>query len=190
MIRKGTYLGLPLAGRKNRRMLVLGYWMIVAFAAVVAATWFRYEESLPVRPHLNDIGTILAGLCSGLCFGWLLTALGGLNSRGPVSSFEPPPSRISELWRVARGWHGRKRLGEESALDERDIRLCNAAHYEAYKVVRGVALLLPVLIVLFGTAFRKTLWLAPPIGLVLLLVVFNLPQTLILWNEPDMEEPR
>jgi hypothetical protein len=183
MISKRTYLAISLASRSNRRWLVLGYWLIVVLAAAGAASWFHYLASQPVRPKIGFIPAI----CTGLCVGWLLTALGGMGGKGPVSSFEPPSPSWRELWRAARGWQGRKGIWEE-ALDERDIRLCNAAHYEAYKVVRFIALFVPVLIVLFGTILRKQMWLTPSVGLVLLLVVFNLPQTLILWWEPDMEE--
>jgi uncharacterized membrane protein YoaK (UPF0700 family) len=184
MICRPTYFGISLAGRRNRRWLVIFYWLIVLFVAAGAVSWFRYLANRTEYPHFGPIPAIFAALCAV----WLLTALGGMGRKGPISNFEATSPSWTELWRAARGWHGRKMPGEETALDERDIRLCNAAHYEAYKVVRFIALSVPVLIVLFGTILRKQIWLAPSVGLVLLLVVFNLPQTLILWWEPDMEE--
>jgi hypothetical protein len=184
MISKRTYLAIPLASRSNRRWLVLAYCGIVLLVAAAAAIWFHFVANQTVRPQIGFIQAI----CTGLCVGWLFTALGGMGREGPVSSFESASPNWKELWRTARGWHARGELGQKAALDERDIRLCNAAHYEAYKVVRFNALLVPVLIVLFGTILRKQIWLAPSIGLVLLLVVFNLPQTFILWWELDMKE--
>lgn len=184
MICRRTFLGVSLASRRNRRLLVLFYWLIVLLAAAGAASWFRYIANQPVRPQIG----FMQAICPALCLGWLLTALGGVGGKGPVSSFEPSSSSWKKLWRTANGWHAREEVGQVTALDERDIRLCNAAHYEAYKVVRSIALFLPPLIVLFGTVLRKQIWLAPSVGLVLLLVIFNLPQTLILWWEPDMEE--
>jgi hypothetical protein len=184
MISKRTFLAIPLASRSNRRWLVFSYWVIVLLFAAVATCWFHYALNQTVRLRVGVVQTI--GI--GLCVGWLFTALGGVGGKGPVSSFEPSSRSWKERWRTARGWHARKEFGQETALDERDIRLCNAAHYEAYKVVRLIALLVPFLFVLFGTVLRKQIWMAPSVGLILLLVIFNLPQTLILWWEPDMEE--
>jgi hypothetical protein len=184
MIAKESYLGISLATRRNRRMLVVGYWLIVALAATVAPGWFRYIGNLATR----SVPGLIFAICTGAGVGWLLTALGGMGGKGPVSNFEPPETSWTQLWRVARGWRGRKGPSELTALDERDIRLCNAAHYEAYKAVRLIALVVPILIILFGTILRRHLWLASSAILVLVLVVFNLPQSLILWWEPDIKE--
>ena len=74
-----------------------------------------------------------------------------------------------------------------AALDERTIRLRNAAHYEAYKIVRILVFVVPLLILCFSTIWRSVSWLGAPIGLILALLALNLPQSLILWFEPDLE---
>jgi hypothetical protein len=81
-------------------------------------------------------------------------------------------------------------VNEDRPLDERDIRLRNAAHYNAYSLLKWV--------IFFGFIFgisadlnhlllRIKPTIIPLLGL-FVLVVFNLPQSLILWFEPDMEE--
>jgi hypothetical protein len=100
----------------------------------------------------------------GLLFGYLTTCLGGVSNRGPITAWDGP-------------------------FDERDIRLRNAAHFEAYRIFRMI--IVPIAIVLaivFDTVWTNYQRLGAPLLILLWLLVFNLPQSLILWFEPDMEE--
>jgi hypothetical protein len=131
----------------------------------------------------------------GLSLGFLLAFLGGSEGIGPLSSFDGSDS-VWRRWSLLEmldtaicRMRGVKQTGPESGLDERDIRLRNAAHYEAYRVVSRIVLPLsmPVAIA-FATIWSGHKWLLLPIFGGAFLLVWNLPQTLILWWEPDVEE--
>jgi hypothetical protein len=74
-------------------------------------------------------------------------------------------------------------------LDERETDERDHVHYVAYTLARWLALFLFVLYGLLGAIHVP--WfghVGPFFFLLLTLVLWSLPQTLILWTEPDMEE--
>lgn len=145
-------------------MLVVLYWM---FALVFLLTVSGLFSSDLIRkfPACVEIS-------SSIGFAILLFALGGTTpGRGPVGYFEPHSTTINER------------------LDERDIRLRNAAHYEAYHVLRSFILPLSIIAFLWlETILERYKKIGAPVAALAVLVVYNLPQTLILWWEPDIEE--
>jgi hypothetical protein len=164
MINKATYLRIPLRRRKNRRWLVAGYWAVV----LLCLASFYWSPVLQILLHGSFRGQGLAGvlapILTGVLFGYLTTCLGGVSERGPITAWDGP-------------------------FDERDIRLRNAAHFEAYRIFRMI--IVPIAIVLaivFGTVWANYQRLGAPLLILLWLLVFNLPQSLILWFEPNMEE--
>jgi hypothetical protein len=76
-------------------------------------------------------------------------------------------------------------------LDERERQDRNRVHFVAYTMARWLAL--GLLVVQLGASFAGTAWLMR-IGnaafFLLALVLWSLPQSLILWTEPDMEAPQ
>jgi hypothetical protein len=124
--------------------------------------------------------------------------LGGYNFGGLVKPFsgkppqrpEPPPFLLLAL-RV----YPQMPVRDEYRSDERELQQRDRAHYRAYAVL---AVLLTVLWLLAGwNAFRPKLlaWIpfSPALlmyGLVLaaMVMALTLPQAILLWTEPDMEE--
>jgi hypothetical protein len=81
----------------------------------------------------------------------------------------------------------------DRSFDERDIRLRDRAHYQAYRVLRSILGLAVILVIpiLFASdtpdLIRRYGLLFIPLICLLVLVVWSLPQSIILWSEPDME---
>ena len=165
MINHATYLGISLQRRRNRRWLVASYWAAVSMSA--ASLHWNPAIRLLVRGRFLGHGwaEALASIFTGVLFGYLTVCLGGVSDRGILPEWDAP-------------------------FDERGIRLRNAAHFEAYRIFRMI--IAPVAIVtaiLFCTVWSHYQSLAAPLFLLLWCLVFSLPQSLILWWEPDMEEP-
>lgn len=187
MITRQTYLGISIRSRRNRRRLVIGYWLTVLIVMAAAA----YAVSLD--PGMLQHWWILCAI--GGLYGAALTFLGGYGQIGPMPDLSgdrtPAPRWVpieaadALLSRRARTLHPE---APTVPLDERDIQLRDAAHFQAYRVTREW--LLPLLIaafVVFQYIYSHAQLIAIPVYALLILVIYNLPQTLILWTEPDME---
>ena len=188
MINKRTYLGIPLLCRRNRRRLVVGYWISVLFVLIFGSV-ICWREALSLTRWW--VGPVI-----GLAIGTLITFLGGVGSVGPIPNFDgdtTPPPKWAPLAivdsSIRRLKHETRKNVAEYPLDERDLRLRNAAHYEAYRLLREfvVPIAGAIFVALLVSPSRYKL-LAAPIILFFVLVIYNLPQTLILWWEPDMED--
>ena len=73
-------------------------------------------------------------------------------------------------------------------LDEREMNERDRVHFVAYTLARWIALFLFAAYALLGAIHVS--WfsqLGPFFFFLLTLVLWSLPQTLILWTEPDME---
>ena len=136
MINKRSYLGIPLARRVTRRWLVAGYWMLILVVLAIGSLgmsiypdWFGHSRFVP--------------------WVWLVTvllgSLGGINTGGPVRDFKGRPSDRPNLLdntiRTLMDPRNQEWMKENPPLDERDIRLRNAAHFEAYGHLRWMVLL-------------------------------------------------
>jgi hypothetical protein len=166
MINKVTYLGIPLRRRKNRRLLVAGYWAVV----LLFLGFIYYSPVLQILSRGSFLGNGWLGfpciMLTGILFGHLTTCLGGVSGKGLISEWDGP-------------------------IDERDIRLRNAAHFEAYQIFRIIIVPIAMLsVIAFATVWSHYQRLAVPLLPLLWFLVFNLPQSLILWFEPDMEESK
>ncbi|MGA3082390.1 MAG: hypothetical protein ABSD44_13635 [Terracidiphilus sp.] len=169
MINKSTYLGIPLRRRKNRRLLVGGYWAVVLlFLEFIYCSPVLQILLLGRFPGNGWLG-FLSIMLTGPLFGYLTTCLGGVSGNGLISDWDGP-------------------------FDERDIRLRNAAHFEAYRIFRVIIVIIVpltmVVVIVFGTFWSHYQRLSVPLLSLLWFLVFSLPQSLILWFEPDMEEPQ
>ena len=190
MINRRSYLGIPMARRRNRRWLVAGYW-----ASVVAILGFAsaaiHQTGFSISPKNWWMPFLI-----GLLIGTSLVFLGGSAQIGPVADFDgdtTPPSRwilvemVDTLIRRLTDNHSENRV--DSAMDERDVRLRNAAHFEAYRLLRSALIPLGIAAVfVFQFVLKGYAFLSIPIYCLLILLIYNLPQTLILWWEPDIEE--
>jgi len=179
MISKRKLFGISLARRQARRWLVLGFWAVNLSLAVVvslltgkygASYWLLYSWQLISLP-------LLTGL------------LGGEGKRGAVRAFEGCTSEeqaaTDNTYMTPEDIAERKRRESKLRLDERDVNMRNAAHYKAYSALRWfIFVAFPVMAV---PPPREWLFLRSILLLTLFLAVWCLPQTLILWTEPDME---
>jgi len=180
MINKRTFWGIHLATRRTRRWLVVGYWAVV-LALLALLSRLIGEPNHLIRDYWF-LGIWITP--------FLLGFLGGTRPSGPVRDFlgrsSERPELLENTVKTLRDPGNREWTKEDRPLDERDIKLRNDAHYKAYGVMRGVAL--------FGflAVVYQQIPQAPnvrePLLWLLLTVIWSLPQSIILWTEPDMEE--
>lgn len=187
MINKSVYLGIPLHRRRNRRWLVVGYW--------AAALVFFASTSGLFQDARREGSQFWPWLLFGFVFSLLAMFLGGSGVGGPIPGWDgtstelPYWSPLAVACRAIRRMTGQSQPDPQSTpFDERDLWLRNAAYYEAYKLLQQ--LVIPIaggLLMAFVTVWSRYKFAAIPVFLLLILVTYNLPQSLILWFEPDMD---
>jgi hypothetical protein len=174
---------IPVETRRSRRALVIAYYLVcIAFGVFVV----RYRI-----PGRLDSLLPLALYCAFL--------LGGLSFSGPVRLF----SRWQRKFRI----HAEDRRAPAGfawkyvvkplnppidRLDEHDIAVRDRAHYLAYSALRWatiVAVFASGGFILIDTPQQvaHALYLLSVPAVVLL---FSLPQAIILWTEPDLDPDR
>ena len=174
--------------RRTRRIAVVVYWIAVLgfFGAIQWIEIFRPS-------HMHGIG-LLVPLQTIVC---LPAILGGVRAGGMVKPFRgthwvalPDRDAPQTLFGPRRPLMG-SATAADLELDERDVRDRDRAHFLAYTASRWLVLLL------LGVQLCAGLW--SPAWLLyagnasfflLALVLWSLPQSMILWTEPDMEEKR
>jgi hypothetical protein len=173
MITKKSFLGIPLARRSTRRGLVAGYWSTVGLQMV--GLWFA--------PHVRPIWVRIVNGVLFLFLFWIFRQLSG----GTVRSLENGAVREGFLAGFGRGFTGAR--PEDRPLDEREAGLRDRAHFGAFNILRG---LLVALLLLEGFMPDQPAQLVASsrgdLFFWLVVISYSLPQTLILWTEPDMEE--
>lgn len=189
MISTRKFLGISTARRRNRRLAVVA----AGLALLAVAALFVLSESLP--NHSQQIlgrwsmrASIACYLILFLSRYWdgFLRFIGNFGGRSSAR----PDNSVRTLFTTT----GADRPALPGTLDERDIRLRNAAHYHAYQIV---VWLLPIILVgSFAGRSDAVAALMPgleplifPLLFLLTLVAIGLPEILIMWNEPDIEEP-
>jgi hypothetical protein len=166
-------LGFSLNTRLKRRLYVA---IVLCWCAAFCWAFPRYQ----LRHGVEDFGSLML-LCIFLGLG---AALGGVRSIGPVKPFvglripfrSPAPRNDAE---------------ETPWLDEREQHERDRIHFRAYSIVRWLGLLILAAYAALGEMHVS--WfsrIGPFAVLVLVLVLWVLPQSIILWTEPDMEEGR
>ena len=173
MIEQTSFLGMPLRTQRQRRLLVILYYAaLVLFSAL--GLWKSQGHISFLIPQV-------------LTFGGLL---GGIKIGGPVKAYDDPRfpldmgSTIQTLDLDGRGWFG----ADWSPLDERERQQRNFAHYHAYRILRwtlGIACGVYWVSLSWSYAWLSTK--GPILAWILLVYVLSLPQSVLLWTEP--EEP-
>jgi hypothetical protein len=176
--------GISIARQRTRRWVVAVYWIWVT----IFSGLFLHSQMHEGLDRLNAILVVLAVVN-------LSAFLGGVGSAGTVKPYGgihlglfPSRHGVQELFRGPRSVVAENADGD-SDLDEREIRVRDRMHFVAYTLSRWFALLLFAAYALLSTFNAQ--WLAqvgPLFFFLLTLVLWSLPQTLILWTEPDMEE--
>jgi hypothetical protein len=156
--------------REARRWVVVAYWtFVLSLIATLAVASGRESGSIVDRPFFWFWWTLLV-------FPLFLRSIVTFSTRG---------TNLQTLIRPVEGGRG----FEPRPLDERELGLHLRMHTKAYYFLQifvpaGVLLLTP-------PEIYQNAWLVSvriPMLWLLCFVVTSLPQTLILWCEPDMEE--
>jgi hypothetical protein len=179
MIDKRSYLGIPLARRSTRRWLVIGTWVLM----LLLVAYF---------PALLRIRPVNFGYSGGWAFGiglLVVNLLSAKSGRGIVRDFdlrssEEGPADYSFM--TPEDIVARKEAERHNRLDEREVKARNAAHYRAFTVLRWTGSVL----VFAAIADQSPSFVDMRESLLLLFFLLTqwLPQSLILWTEPDMED--
>ena len=169
---------ISMASRTRRRWLVgLVY---AGLAAMMTGAWFL--------DHWRISGFYL--ISGWIVVNWLF--LGGYGTGGLVKQFgerdqrprSMPPRHSSPALKMPEGMN-----------DERELHQRDRAHYQAYQWFAVTAFFLsmyaaPQLLGRAHLSVDQLLYLIHGGLMSATILLFTLPQSILLWNEPDMEEPQ
>lgn len=172
MIQRTSFLGIPLRTQRNRRALVLAYYGVLFGLASIPLALGK------VMPPIFLMQTLtLGGLLGGI------SAFGGpvKNYAGRPGIEGPEPSTLQDL-----NLSGRPRFSALKPLDEREKNERDYAHFRAFYILCAV-LTLFTLAVYFEAEARPAFLVhnLPTLLWLLLVFAFSLPQSVILWTEPE-----
>jgi hypothetical protein len=186
IVESSPFIWFSTARRNTRRLIVALYWAIV-LSLFGISQWC--DVFRPGHMHAPDL------LFPLYLIAFLPAILGGVRAGGMVKPFRgthwvPLPERdyTQTLFGANRPLIGTMTSADLS-LDERDLRDRDRVHFFAYTASRWLALVL--------LAAQSCAGLVSPVWMLragsaafflLTIVLWSLPQTLILWTEPDMEE--
>ena len=169
MVEQTKFWGMPLRTMRQRRLLVVCYYVL--FEAIAAAGIWIGSKSWG---SLIQLTLLLGGL------------LGGISYEAPVKAYEHLPAPVGQDGLQTLNLSGRKEnhMYGWTPLDERERTERNQAHYTAYRILRWT-------LGLAAVAYIASLkWTYPGLGkelpvLVWMLVVYvlSLPQSVVLWTE-------
>lgn len=172
MVEQTSFLGMPLRTQRQRRSLVVGFNLfILAFGAL--ALW-RSHGRFPL--FLLPQTLFLGGL------------LGGIKIDGPVKVYEDSSLPLGNGGTQTLNLEGRRPFNPlgYSPLDEREQTQRDHAHYTAYRMLRWT---LGTLVLAYWLSLNWTnTWLSarlPILAWMLLIYVLSLPQSVVLWTEPQ-----
>ncbi len=169
-----SFCGIPLKTVRSRRVLVVGYYLVLAFFLTVGLL----KTHAPAVMPLITLTLLMGGL------------LGGIQSNGPVKPYTDLPAGVSnDPIQELKLSSPQKPRPDSIWLDERETSTRNEAHYRAYAILRWIV----------GTG--GIAWLAAQVWahnwmqahtLLLLwtfvVFVLSLPQAVILWREPEADD--
>jgi hypothetical protein len=177
-----TLFGHSLARRRTRRWLVVAFW-----GGLVPVLGMGFHELFFIARGSFGLNTLNFAL---LAIFWITILLGGVRAGGWVKPFrsqtkvrnilqplfaKPKPTQ-SEL------------IAQELAMDERESFQRDHIHFVAYSIARTITLFLFAFYCILGFWKQELLRQTGPLLFFLLtLTLWSLPQTLILWTEPDLE---
>jgi hypothetical protein len=172
MIEQTKFLGMPLKTRRQRRSLVVMYYLVFAAMAGVGV-WLGPKS----WGDLIIFTLVMGGL------------LGGIHYEAPVKAYEEirMPIDMGDGTQVL-NLSGRRLNRLWTPLDERERMERDHAHYTAYRILRWT-----LGVVIFGYWLSLT-WTRPGavwdvgkdlpvLAWILLVYVLSLPQAVVLWTE-------
>jgi hypothetical protein len=180
---ESTLFGHSLARRQTRRWLMVAFW-----GGLVPLLCVGFRELFVNARATNALN--IAGLFI-LLISSITTLLGGARAGGWVKPFRAQKqvrSALQPLFEKPQPTQGGL-IAQELVMDEREINLRDHFHFVAYSIARNMVLLLFVLCCFLDVLNQELLRQASPLLLFLLTItLWSLPQSIILWTEPDMEE--
>jgi len=175
VIGQTTFLGMPLKTQRQRRLLVVLYY-VAFFSFSVFGLWKSQGHIEFLIPQVITFGGLLGGIKIG----------------GPVKAYSESMGPVNGASGVQTlNLAGRKPFDDgtrPTPLDERERSQRNFAHYHAYRILRwtlGFACCAYWLSLNWSYAWLSTK--GPILAWILLVYVLSLPQSVLLWTEP--EEP-
>ncbi len=172
-----TILGISMAPQKNRRLFVaVAYAIVGAYIAVLVIMPSWVHELGPVGRQFFGIAGV--GFVLALSWYWFLN----------LTNVTPLGRRLVsvEITRLGLTPGPRDSYGP----DEREVAIRNAAFHKAYRVVVYFSIV-PVVALdqLRDHLNSSNAWrLANGLVLILFVIMWTLPQAIIVWTEPDMAE--
>lgn len=165
-------LFIPVETQRSRRAVVLGYYL--TWLLILVGCFFLFQTP-PTR--------FLAFFC---CVCILPSLLGGTGeyATAPVRPFAEYLYRARERARR----EGRV-PGIRIVLDEQDRAARDRAHYLAYRTFNWIILLLAIAVTdwVIRLPYQQRSDAILLIAAVAIVLHFSLPQTILLWTEPDVE---
>lgn len=177
MIAAQTLFGLNMAQRRARRIFVLGYCALLLVFLALGTVWNR--------------GFLFCGAFQSVL---LAGVLGGIRGGGPVKPFsgrqrEPGDFTVTTASFPVQALNLEQRLPTAAQLvrlDERERSERDEAHFTAFRLLRYLAgPLCLVLILLLYDLPKVATRIGPAILWTVLMLILSLPQLVILWSEPD-----
>lgn len=173
MIEQTKFWGMPIRTQRQRRLLVVGYYVL--FAAMAGVGFWLGEKSWGMMVQ----GAFL-----------LAILLGGISYEAPVKAYEKLPVPLDQDGPQTLNLSGRRENRIWTPLDERERGERNGAHYTAYRILRwtlGLGAMVYVLSLNWTHAGAK--WdlgkQMPVLVWMLVVYVLSLPQAVVLWTEPQ-----
>jgi len=178
---------IDMGARARRRCLVVLIYAVLA--ALMAGFWFLDHWRVSLLYLYMAAMAVNSVFLGGTAFGGLIRPFKN-KPRSPYASKAPLLQNLR--W----GFYPVPDPDEyDYRNDERELRQRDRAHYQAYRVlIAGLGLLWCASIGVLSTHVPSVLGLLPAQQLLygfivaLLVVSLTLPQAILLWNEPDMEE--
>ena len=186
-----VFLGrrISMARRHRRRVLVVAIY--AAFALLMATLWiatgWRGSGAWVIYAAIFACRFFLGGYYAG-------GLVKPFNNKAP-KQHDSPPSLLALKLRV----YNPVPAGDDSAYrnDERELHQRDHAHYLAFQAV-GVAVCVPMFIAsmrLIRPSLMSWIPMNPDamyygLTLIALILFLTLPQAILLWTEPDMEQPQ
>ena len=185
MISTADFLGITIKRQSTRRWIVVLYWLFVAAAYALVqrsmALHSQHRESFRLLVTLQML-TFLPAILGGVRAGGFVKPFHGIHWV-PLYERNDTQTFLGKTQPVYRSL-----LAADAELDERETRQRDRTHFIAYTLMRWIALAVFGVYAVMGAL--NLAWVAilgPAFFFAITLTLWSLPQSLILWTEPDME---
>ncbi len=175
MIQETKFWGMSIRTQRQRRLVVVGYYVL--FAAMAGVGFWLGQKYWFILVQLAFVMAIL---------------LGGISYEAPVKAYEKLPVPLDQDGPQTLNLSGRKvsNLYGWMPLDERERVERDQAHYTAYRILRwSVGLAAVVYVLSLNWTHPGARWdlgrELPVLVWMLVVYVLSLPQAVVLWTEPQ-----